>query len=275
MIEAPGALDGALGSRTVQPPRITNHVAKSRRKPIRAARISPLRDPRASAPTLTVRQRVVALMTARPRVSTELLALLAGVFFALVSNRAFWHAMRDTGAFDGPNGAFVALAVFTLLVCVHTGLLYLVLLRATAKVVLTLLLVAGALIGHAAFAEGMYLAPERMQATLLSDLLTPSALGSWEFFWTLVTQAGLPAVLLWRVQVARFSLAIAFVRRVVAFVMVCAFAALAVAIPQDEIRSLMRNHRPLLYLVTPANLMSIVTPDGIEPVQDTPPTHPR
>lgn len=183
--------------------------------------------------------------------------------------------MRDTHAFVGPNGAFVALAVFTLLVCVHTALLYLVLLRVTAKVLLTLLLVTAALISHAEFAQGLHLDPERLRATLQSNLLMSSTRGSWELFWTLVTQAGLPVVLLWRIQIARFSLAIAFVRRVVAFVMVCAFAALAVAIPQDQIRGLMRNHRPLLYLVTPANVMSIVTPTAIEHVQDTLPIHSR
>lgn len=228
-----------------------------------------MRDLRKSGPPLSRRQRIVALLLARPHVSIELLALLAGLFFALVSNRAFWHATREAGTFDGPSGPVVAVAVFILLVCVHVALLYVVLLRVTAKAVLMLLLVAGAVISHAAGAKGTYLDPQDMRAALQSNLVTSSALGSWAFAWTLATHVGLPAVLLWRIQIARFSLLFALARRVTAFVLVCAFAAVAVAIPQDEIRRLMRDHRALRYLVTPANVIAAVAlrVDGNDPTR--------
>ncbi|MBK6436692.1 MAG: DUF1705 domain-containing protein [Rhodanobacteraceae bacterium] len=231
----------------------------AKRKRVSDPRISLVRDARKSGPPLSRRQRLVGLLWARPIVSVELLALLASIFFALVSNRAFWHAARDAGAFEGINGAAVAVAVFILLVCVHVVLLYVVLLRVTAKVVLTLLLVAGAVISHAASANGTYLDPESMRTALQSNVVTPSALGSWSFAWTLVTQAGLPVLLLWRVQVARFSFPIALERRVMAVVTACAFATLAMVLPQHEIRRLMRDHRALHYLVTPANLMTAVS----------------
>ena len=231
----------------------------AKRKRVSDPRISLVRDARKSGPPLSRRQRLVGLLWARPIVSVELLALLASLFFALVSNRAFWHAARDAGAFEGFNGAAVAVAMFILLVCVHVVLLYVVLLRVTAKVVLTLLLVAGAVISHAASANGTYLDPESMRTALQSNVVTPSALGSWSFAWTLVTQAGLPVLLLWRVQVARFSFPIALARRVMAVVTACAFATLAMALLQHEMRRLMRDHRALHYLVTPANLITVVS----------------
>lgn len=230
----------------------------AKRKRARPPQVSRLRDAPKSGPPLSWRQRLIGLLSARPRVSVELIAFLASLFFAIVSNRALWHATRDTGAFEGVNGSGFAVAVFILLVCVHTAMLYVLLLRATTKVVLTLLLVAAAVITHASTANGTYLEPEGMRRVLQANLVTSTALWSWAFAWTLTWQAGLPALLLWRVQIARFSLPLAFARRVMAMVMVCAFATLAMALPQHEFRKLMREHRPLRYLVTPANLIAAV-----------------
>lgn len=235
---------------------IRNLMAKRKRD--RTPRVSPLRDAPENGPPLACGPRLIRLIGQRPQVSVEMLAFLAGLFFVVVSNRAFWQATRDTGAFEGPNGPSVAVAVFVLLVCVHTALLHVVLLRATTRIVLTLSLVAAAVISHASASNGTYLEPESMRSLLRSNLVTSSALGTWSFAWTLATQAGLPAVLLWRVRLARFSLPLAFARRVIALVMVCAFASLAMVLPQHEIGRLMREHRALRYLVTPANLIAVV-----------------
>ena len=97
-----------------------------------------------------------------------------------------------------------------------------------------------------------------MRTALQFNVVPPSSLGSWSFAWTLVSQAGLPVLLLWRVQVARFSFPIALARRVMAVVTACAFATLAMALLQHEMRRLMRDHRALHYLVTPANLITVV-----------------
>jgi lipid A ethanolaminephosphotransferase len=230
----------------------------AKRKRLRTARVAPLRDAPRNGPALAWGPRLVQLLGQRPQVSVELLAFLASLFFVVASNRAFWQATRDTGAFEGANGWGVAVAVFILLVCVHTALLYVVLLRATTKVVLMLLFVAAAVISHASTANGAYLEPESMRRVLQANLLTSSAPGSWAFAWTLTTQAGLPVLLLWRVQLARFSLPFAFARRAVAMVLVCAFATLAMALPQQELRQLMQEQRALRYLVTPANLLAVV-----------------
>jgi len=217
-----------------------------------------MRVARTSASPLTTPQRLAWLLKARPLVSVELLALLASLFFAIVSNRAFWHAAREAGAFGGPNGPAVFLALFTLLVCAHVALLSIALHRATAKVVLTLFLVAAAVISYAATRNGAYLEPERMRLALQSNLVTSSGLGSWDFAATLVLQAGLPALLLWRMQVAHFAFPVAVARRITALLVVCAFASLAVGVPRNEIGHLVRHHKALRYLVTPANVLAAV-----------------
>ncbi len=199
--------------------------------------------------------------------STESLALLASLFFVLVSNRAFWSsALAGRSATDPATWLFCA-CVFTLLVALHFVALLLISLRRTVKPLLMVLLVATAVATYFMHKYSVFLDPTMLRNLLHTDPGEARDLLAWDMLPHLALQAALPAWLVWRCVVLprRFAAAVAWrVGAIVAALLVGAAAFLAVS---QDLSSLMRSQKAMRYLVTPANyvysLARVATADAV------------
>jgi lipid A ethanolaminephosphotransferase len=190
----------------------------------------------------------------RIELTSEALILLCSAFFALFNNSAFWHS-----AISNPMQQWrLALSLFLIVTAVHAFLLGWVVNRWTAKPLLTALLLVTAVASHYMNAYGVYLDADMLRNVLHTDSRESSELLTW---WLLVPLAltAFPVALLWRVQLRRRKWPRALAIRS-AFLLGALLAGAAGALMSSQgVSSLIRNHREVRYLVTPANyLVSLV-----------------
>lgn len=185
----------------------------------------------------------------RPQVTVEVLAMLASGYFALACNLPFWHAVLT----HGWEQWRLALALFVLLFGLHGLLLGVMLARPWAKAMLMVLLVVTACATFYMQSYGVYVDADMLRNVLHTDwaesreLLTPG-LGL-----HLLWYAGLPGVLLSRVQVVRRPVRQAVLIRAGFLLLMWVLMMIAAALSFKDVSSLMRNQHEVRYLVTPAN----------------------
>lgn len=186
----------------------------------------------------------------RIELSSEALILLCSAFFALFDNGAFWHS-----AIQNPMQQWrLALSLFLIMTAVHAFLLGWVVNRWTAKPLLTVLLLATAVASHYMNAYGVYLDADMLRNVLHTDSKESSELLTW---WLLVplTLTAFPVSLLWRVRLRRRKWPRALAIRSAFLLGVLLAGAAGVLMSSQEVSSLIRNHREVRYLVTPANYL--------------------
>lgn len=191
----------------------------------------------------------------RPEISVEALAVLAGLYFTVASNGAFWRAASAVGALGGSSGALTAICLFVALATLNVFLLCLVLNRWTAKPVLVLLLCGNAAVSYFALKYGVHLDPAMVRSVLHTDAgesgeLLTSGLGGYVF-----AMGVLPSVLVARLRLRRYSWGRAILRRAVMAVAALVLAAAALGLSFQSVSALVRNHKPIRYLVTPGNYL--------------------
>ena len=189
------------------------------------------------------------------KVALEPLLLAASLFWALGANRLFFAGALKERALGQPETWGYALALLLMLVAVNFLLLSLVCTRRSVKPVLALLLVGTALASHFMQSYGAYLDPSMMRNVLRTDVAEARELFSVPLLLTLLLQAVLPLLWLWRVQVAPrpWPRAVAWrLGSMAGALLLLVGALLAVFQP---FASAMRNHKELRYLATPANYL--------------------
>ena len=196
----------------------------------------------------------LAWLAYRPSLGTEGLIVLSSLYFTLFSNTAFWRA-----AVTAPMQEWrFALSLFVVVTAVHAFLLGLVVSRWTAKPLLTLMLLVTAVASYYMSAYGVYLDADMIRNVLQTDskesaeLLTFGMLAS-----VLVTL--IPVSLLWRVQVCRRTWMRAVGVRTIFLLGTMLVAGLGALMSSQDLSSLIRNHREVRYLVTPANYIVSLT----------------
>lgn len=202
---------------------------------------------------------LVSAARVRPQISVEALAVVAAVYFAVVSNQTFFRAVAATGVLHGAKGALTFASLFVAIAALHTLLLCVLLNRWTAKPLLTVLLLTSAAAAYFMSAYTVYFDADMLRNILHTDGKESHELISLRALPWILTTGALPALLLWRVRLkARPVLRAIWIRlAVIALAIVIAAAALLASF--QSISSLMRNHRDLRYLVTPGNyLVSLV-----------------
>ena len=185
----------------------------------------------------------------------ELMLLACGLVWVALGNRAFFAAAlqgRETA--DASAWTFGgALAVG--LVALHFLLLAPLANRYTVKPLLALLLVATAFATHFMQQFGVYLDPSMLRNMLRTDVQEARELFSWVMLPRLLLYAGLPLLLLWRVEPKRWrwprSLAVRLLSMGLALLVLVA----AVLSMYQPLASMMRNQRDMRYLITPANYL--------------------
>ncbi|WP_313247809.1 phosphoethanolamine--lipid A transferase [Stenotrophomonas acidaminiphila] len=187
----------------------------------------------------------------RPEISTETLILLSSAFFALACNGLFW---RDALA-TNPGSVLFAVSLFALLMGVHALLLGLLVWRWNAKVLLTILFVTTAFATHYMNSFNVYLDADMLRNVLATDhkesreLMTPALL------LPLLVYALMPCVLLWRLRLRRRSWSRALLWRLLFLVGVVVVSGAGTLASFQNVSALMRNHREVRYLATPANYL--------------------
>jgi len=187
----------------------------------------------------------------RPEISTEALILLASVFFALVCNTLFWRSALATN----PGSILFAVSLFALLASAHAILFSLLIWRWNAKVVLTVLFITTAFATHYMNSYNVYLDADMLRNVLATDhkesgeLMTPALL------LPLLGYGLLPALLLWRVRLRKRSWGRTLLWRAAFLLGVIVAGGAGTMLSFQNVSALMRNHREVRYLATPANYL--------------------
>ena len=187
----------------------------------------------------------------RPEISTEALILLASAFFALVCNGLFWRNAMATN----PGSVLFALSLFALLMGVHALLLGLLVWRWNAKVLLTVLFVTTAFATHYMNSFNVYLDADMLRNVLATDHKESSELMTPALLLPLLVYALVPCVLLWRLRLRRRSWGRALLWRLLFLVGVVVVSGAGTLASFQNVSALMRNHREVRYLATPANYL--------------------
>ncbi len=191
---------------------------------------------------------VAAWWRRRPEVGIETLILLCAVFFSIFSNAAFWHS-----AIAEPLEQWrLALSLFLAVTALHAFLLGLVVNRWIARPLLTGLLLVTAAAAHFMNAYGVYLDADMLRNVLHTDSKESTELLSVQLLNPLLLTL-LPVVLLWRVRLRRRRWPRALGIRAAFLLATALIVAAGAMLSFQDISSLMRNHRDVRYLVTPAN----------------------
>ena len=205
---------------------------------------------RSLSTSATQRERAwqISWLAFRPEMGSESLVLLCSLYFTLFSNVAFWHA-----AIEQPLAQWrLALSLFVVVTALHALLLGFVVNRWTAKPLLTVLLLVTAIATHYMSAYGVYLDADMLRNVLHTDSKESSELLSVQLLVPILL-ALIPVTLLWRIRLRVRPWKRALGIRVAFLSGVVLVGALGVQLSARDITSMIRNHREVRYLVTPAN----------------------
>ena len=187
--------------------------------------------------------------------TVEQLVLVASLFWALSANRSFLAAALQGRNWSDASAWGFGAAMFVLAVALHGLLLLLVANRWTVKPLLVALTLVTASAGHYMTAYGVYLDPSMLRNVLRTNLAEAQELLSTRWLLHMLVYAGLPLLLLWRVRlVNRPALRAAAVRLGVLLLSGGVLVGAVMSVFQP-LASLMRNHKEVRYLITPANLL--------------------
>lgn len=187
----------------------------------------------------------------RPRITLEALALLTSGYFAVTANASFWSAAVP----DGWKQWALVLALTTLVLGLHGFLLGLLLIRIWAKPLLSALLIATAFTSYFTQSYGIYLDGDMLRNVLHTDWPESRELLTAGLALHVTVYAGLPIAVLWRLDiVARPPVRGLLVRTGFLFAMAVTVV-LSMTTSFKEVSSLIRNHREIRYLLTPANIL--------------------
>ena len=194
-----------------------------------------------------------AVLSRRPEMSTEGLALAASLFFTVACNGSFFRAVAASGALDQASGWQTGICLAVLITALHMILLLAVLTRWTAKPVLGILFVVTALAVHFMTKYTVFLDADMVGSIVHTDSKESGELISWSLVPSLVVLGLLPSLLVWRVHIRRRQPVRAILARIGILTLTILVAAAAALASYQSLSSLMRNHREMRHLITPGN----------------------
>ncbi|MDP1693781.1 MAG: DUF1705 domain-containing protein, partial [Burkholderiaceae bacterium] len=187
--------------------------------------------------------------------TSDQLVLAAGLFWALAVNRPFFvAASRAHTSANGWSWSFVV-GLALMLAALHVLLTGLLSTRRSVKPVLALLAVVAAFALHFMQAYGAVLDPSMLRNALHTDFAETRELLSWRLALDLLLYAGLPIALLACARVQRRPWRRALLSRALLLGLALATLLGALMWQFQPLAALMRNHKELRYLITPANVL--------------------
>ena len=188
-------------------------------------------------------------------VTVESLLVVASVFWALTANTGFFGAALRERSLSEPATWGFALALGAMLVALHFLLLGLVCNRWTVKPVLVVLVISTAVATHFMQSFGVYLDPSMLRNMVRTDVGEARELWSWRLLPHLTVYAVLPLLMLWRARLVHRPWVRASVVRVGSLSLAVAVFVGVLLLVFQSFSSLMRNHKEIRYLATPANYL--------------------
>lgn len=185
----------------------------------------------------------------RLTVNSEILALLASLFFTLFANRELWQTLHSHLSWP------LLMTTGLLVAAVHWSLFLLFFNRWSTKPLLTLLLLTTAAAVYFMDQYQIFLDREMMRNLLETDVKEAGELIQLEMLPYLVGLGLIPSVLVWHLRIA-----VRPWRQTARWRLTCLLAALALTavsglISVRHLVPLIREHGELRYLITPANYM--------------------
>ena len=205
----------------------------------------------------TSRRGAPALHGAAPftvDLTAEQLLAAVSVFWLLSANQLFFTTSLKgfSLAESGTWGFALALAVGV--ASLQFFLMALVAHRFIVKPLLAVLLIVAASAAYYMQAYGVYFDPSMVRNILRTDVVEAREIVSWRLAMHFLLYAALPLLLLWRVRVVARPFAKAAAIRLAWLLVSFVVTIGAVLAVFQSFASLMRNHKEVRYLITPANI---------------------
>jgi lipid A ethanolaminephosphotransferase len=187
--------------------------------------------------------------------STEGLALASSLFFAVACNTPFLRGALAGHSSTDPRAWLFGAAVVLMLAALHFLMLSLVLHRLWARPLVAGLIVATALATYYMQRFNIYLDPSMLRNILHTNVKEARELLGWGMAWHLLLYAVVPLLVLWRVRLSKRTVARAVMVRAGCLVLGLATLLGSLLLVFQDMSALMRNHKELRYLITPANFI--------------------
>jgi len=181
------------------------------------------------------------------------LAVLAGVWLAVLPNWPLWRALLALPETASPRGGLFVVAFGAMIAALMTALLALFAWRVTIKPAIAFLLLAAAFGAHFMGSYGVVIDTTMMTNVLQTDPREVRDLLSWRMLATIAVLAGPPLWWLWQVRVARAGWWPQAGRNLLGLVAALAVLAALVFSLFADLSATMRNHRSMRYLINPVN----------------------
>ena len=191
----------------------------------------------------------------RVLLSVQELLMAISLYWVLVCNRAFLGAAFADRDWQSPIDLAFGAALVVALFALHNLLLAPFVNRFTAKPLLAVLIVATAFASYFMQHYGVYLDPSMLRNTLLTDLHEARELFNLAMLPHLLLAAAPPLALLWATDLRHTRWPLALGQRLVFIVLMLALLLGAIYSVFGPLASLMRNHKEMRYLITPANFV--------------------
>lgn len=188
-----------------------------------------------------------------PAISSEGLILLVSMVYAAFYNYRFWLAALNERAPTDTGTWLYAGTLFILLTAAHAFLLAFLITRRSAKPVLAILFLFTALAVYYMERYTVFFDTTMLRNVIHTDVKEASELLSWDLLVFVLLYGVLPGVLVLLLKVKQRPWRRALVMRSLFVAGMLGMAAGSVAFIFQDFSALMRNHKEVRYLITPAN----------------------
>ena len=193
---------------------------------------------------------------ARPAVHTETLLALTAAFVLLAGNGPFWRAALAGRPWTEPGTWLFAAAVFVALSSFYFAFTAAISTRQTVRPLLGLLLVVSAAAGYFMDRYAIYMDRAMLRNVLATNFSEAGELLGWGLAVHLLLSGVVPAALLWWPTLRRRPLRRAAAVRTAWLAGSLVVGVLSLLLVFADFASLMRNHREVRHLITPANIVA-------------------
>jgi lipid A ethanolaminephosphotransferase len=190
----------------------------------------------------------------RPALTLEVVLGLAALYFIVVLNGPFWHALLAGREVSFATIGFIAavgLALSTLTFALFSVIIW----SPYARIALSLLFLASAGAVYFMSSFGVVLDPDMLRNLFHTDYREAKEFAGLKLLLTLLAYSIVPLALLWWVQIRRQSWQRTAVVRLSSIVGGVVVAALSLLLVYQDFASVMRNKHEMRYLLVPGNLL--------------------
>ncbi len=181
------------------------------------------------------------------------LAVIVSLWLASVGNWPLWRAMGELPEMSSVRGALFMGSFGVMVACISLALLALGAWRLSIKPLATLLLVAAAVGAHFMGSYRIVIDPTMMVNVLHTDVHEAGDLIGGRLLLSVALLAGLPTWWVWRTPLQPMPAAAQGLHNAAALTLALCLAGGLLVLNAAPMSATMRNHKPLRYMINPAN----------------------